>query len=123
MASCSFFTSGLMPLLPLFMNTGIRASRLAPAENTSSGDQITTPAYERSASSTALYRPSTTAGLMRCSLQVMLAMSTSPSSVHRRTSSFFHTSVPAFSGSTAPEPSTFSRKCWRVYTGSSRCGT
>jgi hypothetical protein len=28
---------------PGFMNTGISASRLAPAENTSSGDQITKP--------------------------------------------------------------------------------
>ena len=43
MASCSFFTSGAMPLAPDFMNTGISASRSAPAENTSSGDQITRP--------------------------------------------------------------------------------
>ena len=41
--SCSFFSSGAMPLAPSFMNTGISDSRLAPAENTSSGDQITRP--------------------------------------------------------------------------------
>ena len=40
-ASCSFFSSGAMPLAPSFMNTGIIDSRLAPAENTSSGDQLT----------------------------------------------------------------------------------
>ncbi len=87
-ASCSFFSSGAMPLPPLFMNTGISASRFAPAENTSSGDQITRPLWSRSASSSAFSSPSATVGLMRCSFAVMLAMTISPSSVHTRTSSF-----------------------------------
>ena len=40
----------------------------------------------------------------------MLAISTSPSSVQTRISSFLKTSVPAFSGAIAPEPITFSGK-------------
>ena len=96
------------------MNTGIMLSRLAPAEKTSSGDHRTTPLYDASASSTALARPSTTPLPMRCSLEVMLAMSTSPSSVHRRISSLRKTSVPLLSGSAAPAPSTASGKCWRA---------
>ncbi len=39
------------------MKTGISASRFAPAENTSSGDQITRPAYSRSASLDRLRQP------------------------------------------------------------------
>src|SRR5664279_1840382 len=116
-ASCSFFTSGRMPLPPLFMKIGISASRLAPAENTSSGDQMTRPWYDCSASSTPFSSPSITPGLMRCSLAVMLAISTWPSSVHTRTSSFLKTSVPDFSGATAFEPTTLSRNGWRWYTG------
>ena len=102
-----------MPLPPLFMKTGISASRLAPAENTSSGDQITRPWYDCSARSTAFSSPSITAGLMRCSLAVMLAISTSPSSVQTRTSSFLKTSVPALSGAGASAPNTLSRNGWR----------
>ena len=95
------------------MNTGISASRFAPAENTSSGDQTTRPLYEASAISTAFSRPSVTAGLMRCSLAVIEAISTSPSADQTRISSFLNSSVPLFSGATAPEPATSSGKCWR----------
>ncbi len=95
------------------MNTGISASRLAPAENTSSGDQMTRPLYFCSASSTALTRLSVTWPLMRCSLAVMLAISTSPSSVQTRTSSFLNSSVPAFRAGTLPLPSTLSGNSWR----------
>ena len=80
---------------------------------TSSGDQITRPLYFSSAMSTAFSRPSVTSGLMRCSLAVMLAISTSPSSDQTRTSSFLNSSVPDFNGTGAPAPSTDSRKAWR----------
>ena len=95
------------------MNTGISDSRLAPAENTSSGDQITRPLNLSSAISSALLKPSITAGLIRCSLAVMLAIATSPSSVQTRISSFLKSSVPLFNGSAAPEPSTASGNGWR----------
>ena len=112
--SCSFFSSGAMPLAPIFMKTGISASRLAPAENISSGDQITRPLYFASAISTALSRPSVTVGEIRCSLAVMLAISTSPSSVQTRTSSFLNSSVPDFSAFAPPAPSTVSGNGWRL---------
>ena len=100
-----------MPLAPPFMNTGISASRLAPAENTSSGDQITRPLYSRLGQ---LDAPSaglrSRAGLIRCSLAVMLAISTSPSSVQTRTSSFLNTLGAGLQRVGAPSPTTLSRE-------------
>ena len=95
-----------MPFEPSFMNTGIIASRLAPAENTSSGDQMTRPSYLLSAISTAFSSPSITAGEIRCSFAVMLAISTSPSSDQTRISSLRYSSSPDRSGSGAPLPAT-----------------
>ena len=105
--------SGSIPFAPAFMKTGISDSRLAPAENTSSGDQITRPLYFDSAISSAFCRPSMTSGLIRCSFAVMLAISTSPSWLQTRTSSLRNSSVPDFSAAGASAPSTFSGKAWR----------
>ena len=99
--------------LPAGSFTKIVPIRDATQSGGQAGDQITTPWYASSASSTAFSRPSITPGLMRWSLAVMLAISTWPSSVQTRTSSFFQTSVPAFNGCTALAPATLSRNGWR----------
>ncbi len=109
--------------MPATTKAGSIACRSAPTENISSGDQITRPLYSASARSTAAPSASATSGLMACIFEWMLAISTSPSSVHTRTSPSSLIVVPAVLASAAFAPSTLSGNSWRSCTGSLRCGT
>ncbi|MDT4872430.1 hypothetical protein FQZ97_1076130 [compost metagenome] len=102
-----------MALTPTAMKAGNMACRSAPALKGSSPDHTTRPWYAFSARSIAAIRPSHTSGLMACILVLMLAISTSPSSVQMRMASFSSMVVPAVSNFDPASPSSNSGKCWR----------
>jgi hypothetical protein len=116
-ASCIFFSSAPIADTPPDINNGNIACRSAPTENGSSGDQITSPRYSASASSTAFSRPAMTPGPIACILLLIEKISTpaeaSSASVHRRAESSSKIVLPPAWPVGVPSPTSAARNACR----------